>query len=68
MALFGLAAVDASFWSFRSDVQPVDILDPVLRLLTFGAVIVLIQAERRNGVRISPIQFVSLCTFVSKHL
>ena len=26
MALFGLAAIDASFWFFRSDVRPVDIL------------------------------------------
>jgi hypothetical protein len=27
--------------------------------LTFGAVLALIQFERRKGVRISPIQFVS---------
>jgi hypothetical protein len=59
MALFGLAAVDLSFWVFRSDAVPVDILDPVVRLLTFGAVLALIQFERRKGVRISPIQFVS---------
>ena len=31
MALFGLAAVDASFWAFRSDVKPIDILDPAVR-------------------------------------
>ena len=59
MAMFGLAAVDASFWAFRADVQPVDILDPAFRLITFGSILGLIQAERRNGVRISPIQFVS---------
>ena len=66
MALFGLAAVDASFWAFRSDVQPIDILDPAFRLVTFGSILGLIQAERRNGVRISPIQFVSDTFFVQK--
>jgi hypothetical protein len=64
MALFGLAGVDASFWAFRSDVLPVDVLDPVVRLLTFGSVLLLIQAERKNGVRISPVQFVSISFFL----
>ena len=55
--LIVVAVVDLAFWCLDDDVFPVDILDPVLRLLTFSTVLALIQAERVRGVRTSPVQF-----------
>lgn len=60
IALLGLATIDVSFWAFRPEVKPVDILDPGVRMLTFGSILALIYAERRTGQRISAIQFVSI--------
>ena len=54
-----LSFVDLIFWAFKVDSQPVDLTEPVIRLLTFVAVVVVVQAERKRGRRISPIQFVS---------
>lgn len=57
IALFGLALIDASFWAFRSEMNPVDVLDPTVRLVTFGAILAVVQVERRKGLRISGVQF-----------
>ena len=58
LCLVILSCIDLVFWSFKLDSRPVDLVDPIIRLLTFFSVLVVIQAERRKGKRISPIQFV----------
>ncbi len=63
IGLIGLASIDVSFWAFRPEVKPVDMLDPGVRILTFGSILALVYAERRAGQRISAIQFVSFITW-----
>jgi len=68
IGLIGLASIDVSFWAFRPDVKPVDMLDPGVRILTFGSILALIYAERRAGQRISAIQFLFFSVYLTAQL
>ena len=59
-----LSAVDLVFWCLDDNVNPVDIIDPCIRLLTFGAVGVLVLVERERAARISPVQFLFFLVYL----
>ena len=54
-----LAAIDAGFWIFRNDFDPIDLIESVARFLTFALIIALTPAKAT-----APTQFVRLSLVV----
>ena len=68
--LISLSVMDLCFWSMGSgdSINLIDVADPVLRLLTFGPLLVLLFAERARGFRISHLQFITFLLYLTTSL
>ena len=67
--LIAVTVMDLCFWLMTGDeVNLIDVADPVLRLVTFGPLLVLLFVERARGLRISNLQFLTFLLFLWQSL